>query len=106
MVGTNGIGTALATRRPAQVHAAEHFCEGIKRWTCAGAPVYEPGTDAKSWAWWISPDRRTPISATTWHWPSPPHGRSRRCWASGPRASACGCWKCVCSACLLPTRPG
>jgi transcriptional regulator of acetoin/glycerol metabolism len=46
VVGTNGIGTALATGRPAQVHAAEHFCEGIKRWTCAGAPIYEPGTDS------------------------------------------------------------
>jgi transcriptional regulator of acetoin/glycerol metabolism len=43
-VGTNGIGTALATARPAQVHAAEHFCEGIKGWTCAAAPIYEPGT--------------------------------------------------------------
>ena len=46
VVGTNGIGTALATGRPAQVHAAEHFCEGIKRWTCAASPVYEPGTGA------------------------------------------------------------
>ncbi len=46
VVGTNGIGTALATGRPAQVHAAEHFCEGIKRWTCAAAPVYEPGSGA------------------------------------------------------------
>lgn len=44
VVGTNGIGTALATGRPAHVHAAEHFCEGIKRWTCAGAPIFEPGT--------------------------------------------------------------
>ena len=44
VVGTNGIGTALATGRPAQVHAAEHFCEGIKAWTCAAAPVFEPGT--------------------------------------------------------------
>ncbi len=43
-VGTNGIGTALATARPAQVHAAEHFCEGIKAWTCAAAPIFEPGT--------------------------------------------------------------
>ena len=43
-MGTNGIGTALATARPAQVHAAEHFCEGIKAWTCAAAPVFEPGT--------------------------------------------------------------
>ncbi len=45
VVGTNGIGTALAMRAPAQVHAAEHFCEGIKRWTCAAAPVFEPGTE-------------------------------------------------------------
>lgn len=43
-IGTNGIGTALATGQPAQVHAAEHFCEGIKGWTCAGAPVRQPGT--------------------------------------------------------------
>ena len=45
-VGTNGIGTALATARPAQVHGAEHFCEGIKAWTCAAAPIFEPGTGA------------------------------------------------------------
>ena len=45
VIGTNGIGTALAMRSPAQVHAAEHFCEGIKRWTCAAAPVFLPGTD-------------------------------------------------------------
>ena len=44
-MGTNGIGTALAMGQPMQVHAAEHFCEGIKRWTCAAAPVYLPGTD-------------------------------------------------------------
>jgi len=43
-VGTNGIGTALATRRPAQVHASEHFCEGIKAWTCAAAPIFALGT--------------------------------------------------------------
>jgi transcriptional regulator of acetoin/glycerol metabolism len=45
-IGTNGIGTALATGRPAQVHASEHFCEGIKAWTCAASPVFEPGTGA------------------------------------------------------------
>ncbi len=43
-IGTNGIGTAIATSRPAQVHAAEHFCEGIKSWTCAACPIFEPGT--------------------------------------------------------------
>ncbi|MCF3948036.1 sigma-54-dependent Fis family transcriptional regulator [Acidiphilium iwatense] len=46
VIGTNGIGTALATGRPAQVHATEHFCEGIKSWTCAAAPIHEPGTGA------------------------------------------------------------
>ena len=45
-IGTNGIGTALATHRPAHVHAAEHFCEVVKNWTCAAAPVCEPGTGA------------------------------------------------------------
>ncbi len=45
VVGTNGIGTALASRSPAQVHGAEHYCEGIKAWTCAAAPVFMPGTD-------------------------------------------------------------
>jgi sigma-54 dependent transcriptional regulator, acetoin dehydrogenase operon transcriptional activator AcoR len=45
VIGTNGIGTALAMRAPALVHAAEHFCEGIKRWTCAAAPVFQPGTE-------------------------------------------------------------
>ncbi len=41
-VGTNGIGTALWTGEPVVVHAAEHFCAGIKSWTCAGAPVRDP----------------------------------------------------------------
>ena len=44
VIGTNGIGTAIATGRPAQVHAAEHFCEGIKSWTCAASPIREPGS--------------------------------------------------------------
>lgn len=45
VIGTNGIGTALAMRSPAQVHTAEHFCSGIKLWVCAAAPVFMPGTD-------------------------------------------------------------
>nr|WP_318229328.1 sigma-54-dependent Fis family transcriptional regulator [Paraburkholderia terrae] len=44
--GTNGIGTALATRQPTYIHASEHFCEGIKSWSCAAAPICEPGTGA------------------------------------------------------------
>ena len=41
-IGTNGIGTALAAGEAVFVHAAEHFCAGIKSWTCAGAPIRDP----------------------------------------------------------------
>nr|WP_234365942.1 helix-turn-helix domain-containing protein [Streptomyces albireticuli] len=41
-VGTNGIGTALALRRPVQVHAAEHFVRTHHSWTCAAAPLHDP----------------------------------------------------------------
>ena len=40
--GTNGIGTALRTGKPVLVHAAEHYCEDVKAWTCAAAPIFEP----------------------------------------------------------------
>jgi transcriptional regulator of acetoin/glycerol metabolism len=43
-MGTNGIGTTIATGQPSQVHASEHFCEGIKAWTCAAAPIHHPLT--------------------------------------------------------------
>jgi transcriptional regulator of acetoin/glycerol metabolism len=46
MAGTNGIGTALATGEPTYIHGSEHFCEGIKSWSCAAAPIFEPGTGA------------------------------------------------------------
>lgn len=42
VVGTNGIGTALWTGEPVFVHAAEHFCAGIKPWSCAGMPIRDP----------------------------------------------------------------
>jgi transcriptional regulator of acetoin/glycerol metabolism len=42
ITGTNGIGTALITGQPVHVHAAEHFAEGIKDWTCVGAPIRSP----------------------------------------------------------------
>ncbi|MDQ0391929.1 sigma-54-dependent Fis family transcriptional regulator [Labrys monachus] len=42
VTGTNGIGTALITGQPVHVHAAEHFAEGIKNWTCVGAPIRSP----------------------------------------------------------------
>lgn len=40
--GTNGIGTTLWTGKPTFVHGEEHFCSGIKRWSCAGAPIHDP----------------------------------------------------------------
>ena len=45
LVGTNGIGTALATGMPAHIFASEHYCQGIKGWTCAAVPIREPGTN-------------------------------------------------------------
>jgi transcriptional regulator of acetoin/glycerol metabolism len=38
-IGTNAIGTALAAGEPVQVHGAEHFCAGIKRWSCSATVV-------------------------------------------------------------------
>jgi transcriptional regulator of acetoin/glycerol metabolism len=40
--GTNAIGTALSLGRPVQIHSEEHFCEGIKRWTCSASVIRDP----------------------------------------------------------------
>ena len=40
--GTNAIGTAVAVGQPVQIHSAEHFCEGIKRWTCSATVLRHP----------------------------------------------------------------
>lgn len=40
--GTNAIGTALASGQPVQICAAEHFCEGIKHWTCSASVIRDP----------------------------------------------------------------
>ncbi|AVA34862.1 sigma-54 dependent transcriptional regulator, acetoin dehydrogenase operon transcriptional activator AcoR [Cupriavidus metallidurans] len=42
VIGTNAIGTAIATVAPVQIHASEHFCWDVKRWTCAAAPILDP----------------------------------------------------------------
>jgi len=42
LCGTNAIGTALAVGQPVQIHSAEHYCEGIKRWTCSATVVRHP----------------------------------------------------------------
>ncbi|MFC0624720.1 GAF domain-containing protein [Kribbella deserti] len=43
-IGTNGMGTALATDQPVQIHSAEHLVRRIHAWTCAAAPVHDPDT--------------------------------------------------------------
>ncbi len=43
-VGTNAIGTALASRTPVQVFSAEHFVRSHHAWTCAGAPIRDART--------------------------------------------------------------
>ncbi|KIF79609.1 transcriptional regulator, partial [Streptomyces sp. 150FB] len=44
VAGTNAPGTAIAVDRPVQVFAAEHFQRPVHAWTCAAAPVHDPGT--------------------------------------------------------------
>ncbi len=39
--GTNGVGTALAERRPILVHRDDHFREQWSRFSCAVAPVFD-----------------------------------------------------------------
>jgi hypothetical protein len=43
-VGTNAIGTALASHRAVQVFCAEHYLRSHHPWTCAGAPIRDPRT--------------------------------------------------------------
>ncbi|MDR3371889.1 sigma-54-dependent Fis family transcriptional regulator [Rhodoferax sp.] len=42
LCGTNAIGTALSVGQPVQIHAAEHFCAGIKEWTCSATVIRDP----------------------------------------------------------------
>lgn len=44
VIGTNGMGTALAADQPVQIHSAEHLVRRIHAWTCAAAPVHDPDT--------------------------------------------------------------
>ncbi|AOW92519.1 Fis family transcriptional regulator [Rhodococcus sp. WMMA185] len=41
-VGTNGIGTALETRKPTLVTGAEHYSECLEHLACAGVPILHP----------------------------------------------------------------
>ncbi|WP_171294769.1 sigma-54-dependent Fis family transcriptional regulator [Acinetobacter populi] len=42
--GTNAIGTALETGSAVQVHANEHYCTTIKRWTCTANVIRQPAS--------------------------------------------------------------
>ena len=41
-VGTNAIGTALATGLPVQIFHREHYCESHHLWRCSAAPFFSP----------------------------------------------------------------
>ncbi|MEV0145336.1 MULTISPECIES: GAF domain-containing protein [unclassified Nonomuraea] len=41
-MGTNGIGTALAVRRPVNVYSAEHLLRLLHIWSCSAAPIVDP----------------------------------------------------------------
>jgi DNA-binding CsgD family transcriptional regulator len=43
-VGTNGIGTAIAERRPSFVQGSEHFADALTALACAAAPIVDPRT--------------------------------------------------------------
>lgn len=40
--GTNAIGTCLATNKPIQIFAHEHFCRCSQHSACSSAPIYDP----------------------------------------------------------------
>ena len=42
--GTNAIGTALSLKEPVQIHATEHFCAGIKPWSCSAVVLRDPAS--------------------------------------------------------------
>ncbi|MFF0573148.1 GAF domain-containing protein [Streptosporangium saharense] len=41
-IGTNGMGTALATRSPVHVFSAEHLVRALHPWSCSAAPIVDP----------------------------------------------------------------
>lgn len=44
VIGTNAMGTALASGRAVQIHAGEHLVRTYQPWTCAASPVRDPDT--------------------------------------------------------------
>ncbi|GAA2678164.1 Bacterial regulatory protein, Fis family [Actinosynnema pretiosum] len=54
--GTNGLGLALADRAPSLVRADEHYCTGLRGYTCAAVPVLDP----------LTGDLAGSVNLTTW----------------------------------------
>ncbi|MHA6801963.1 GAF domain-containing protein [Salinifilum ghardaiensis] len=44
VIGTNAMGTALATGDAVQIHSAEHLVRTYHAWTCAASPIRDPET--------------------------------------------------------------
>ncbi len=44
LAGTNAPGLCLATGQPATVTRDEHFRVSVRSWSCAAAPIYDPGS--------------------------------------------------------------
>ncbi|WP_312877526.1 GAF domain-containing protein [Lentzea indica] len=44
VIGTNAMGTALATDKPVTVHSREHLVRTYHGWTCAASPIHDPHT--------------------------------------------------------------
>lgn len=42
--GTNALGLALRSGRPASVFSSEHWCDAVTDWVCYAAPVIDPST--------------------------------------------------------------
>jgi len=42
-VGSNGLGSAVATRAPVVIVGPQHFADPFQQWTCMGVPLRDPG---------------------------------------------------------------
>ncbi|SDH81681.1 GAF domain-containing protein [Sinosporangium album] len=63
-IGTNGMGTALAVRRPVHVYATEHLIRALHLWSCSAAPITDPDTGELLGSIDISGTRRSLHPAT------------------------------------------
>ena len=44
LAGTNAPGMALTLGQPSMIVGAEHFRHSVQQWSCAAAPIHDPGT--------------------------------------------------------------